>query len=364
MAARRPGRRATTGDPSAEVRRLEEALERLTRRVARTAEISEAFNTLDLDRIARAATGGMSELLGAKTSSLYLHDYATHELSLTSSTHGYPLTERVSLKHAKHTVMGTAAAGLAAVHVSEFAAWEKAHKAKLERPFEKRYATEHCLSLPLHSASLLVGVLNFSDKPGGFDPAEDLPAADQLARVLAMAVRNCRLFREVQNQAHTDALTGLRNYRAFHETLRTEVHRSSRYGRALGLIMLDVDSFKELNDRFGHPAGDAALARLGALIRAALRREDFAARYGGDEIAILLPETPPEGCLSVVRRLMRSVKDASCVHEGKRIPLSISVGVAYLKAESTPAQFLEAADQALYRAKQEGKGRFAEAPRN
>jgi diguanylate cyclase (GGDEF)-like protein len=363
MAARRPGRGAPAGDPAAELRRLEEALERLARRVARSAELSAEFNTLDLDRIARAATRGMRELLGAKSSSLYLHDYATHELQLKESSPGYPLAERVPLKHAKHTVMGTAAAGLVPVRVAGFEAWEREHKARIERPFEKRYATEHCLSLPLHSASYLVGVLNFSDKPGGFDPAEDVPAAEQLARVLAMAVRNCRLFREVQNQAHTDALTGLRNYRAFHEILRTEIHRSSRYGRPLGMIMLDIDSFKALNDRFGHPAGDAALARLGALIRAALRREDFAARYGGDEIAILLPETPPDGCLSVVRRLMRSVKDAKCLHEGKRLPLSISVGLAYFKAELSPAQFLEAADQALYRAKQEGKGRFSESAR-
>jgi diguanylate cyclase (GGDEF)-like protein len=209
----------------------------------------------------------------------------------------------------------------------------------------------------------VVGVLNFSDlEPRAeAEAAHDVAAAEQLSRILAMAIRNGRLFREVQNQAHTDALTGLRNYRAFHETLRTEMHRSSRYGRALGLIMLDVDSFKELNDRFGHPAGDAALSRLGALIRDALRREDFAARYGGDEIAILLPETPAEGCLSVVRRLMSSVQDAKCTHEGKKIPLSISVGVAYFKPEMTAAQFIEAADKALYRAKQAGKARFAEA---
>ncbi len=332
--------------------------------MARIGQISQEFNTLDLDRIAQAATRRMSELLGAKASSLYLHDYATHELVLKANTHGYPLTEKISVRHARHTVMGAAVAGLAPIRVSGFAAWERSRKAKLERPFASRYATETCLSLPLHAANFVVGVLNFSDKADGgtFDAERDLPAAEQLSRILAMAVRNCRLFREVQNQAHTDALTGLRNYRAFHETLRTEMHRSSRYGRALGLIMLDVDSFKELNDRFGHPAGDAALARLGGLIRDALRREDFAARYGGDEIAILLPETPPEGCLSVVRRLMSSVQDARCTHDGRRIPLSISVGLAYFKPEMTAAQFVESADKALYQAKQAGKNRFAEGP--
>jgi diguanylate cyclase (GGDEF)-like protein len=359
MAARRPGNRAAARDSAEEIVQLRESLGRLRVRLARIGEITQEFNTLDLDRIAQAATRRMSEFLGARSSSLYLYDYAGDELALKAATHGYPLAEKIALKHAKHTVMGLAVASLAPVRVDGFAAWEKAHRLRIERPFASKYAGETCLSLPLHTASFVVGVLNFADKEGGFDPEEDVPAAEQLGRILAMAVRNCRLFREVQNQAHTDALTGLRNYRAFHETLRTEMHRSSRYGRPLGLVMLDVDSFKELNDRFGHPAGDAALARLGSLIRDALRREDFAARYGGDEIAILLPETPPDGCLSVVRRLMGSVQGARCLHEGRRLPLSISVGVAFFKPEMTAAQFVEAADQALYRAKQAGKNRFA-----
>jgi diguanylate cyclase (GGDEF)-like protein len=181
---------------------------------------------------------------------------------------------------------------------------------------------------------------------------------EHLGRVLAMAIRNCKLFREVQNQAHTDVLTGLRNYRAFHETLRTEMHRSQRYGRPLGLIMLDVDSFKELNDKFGHQAGDAALTELGKVIRAATRREDFAARYGGDEIAILLPETAPPGCLSVVRRLVSSVREHKFVFDGKRLPFSISVGVAFFKPDMSITQMVGAADGALYKAKQGGRDRF------
>jgi diguanylate cyclase (GGDEF)-like protein len=181
---------------------------------------------------------------------------------------------------------------------------------------------------------------------------------EHLARVLAMAIRNGKLFREVQNQAHSDALTGLRNYRAFHETLRTELHRSQRYGRPLGLVMLDIDSFKALNDRYGHQAGDAALTELGKVIRAATRREDFSARYGGDEIAIILPETPPGGCLSVVRRMLDSVRKHAFQFDGKRLPFSISVGVAFFKPDMSITQIVGAADQALYKAKQAGKDRY------
>jgi diguanylate cyclase (GGDEF)-like protein len=246
------------------------------------------------------------------------------------------------------------------VAIHDFQAWEKEHKYKLERSFSSQYETDTCLSVPLLTANFVVGVLNLADKAGGaaFDVASEIPAVEHIARVLAMAIRNCKLFREVQNQAHTDALTGLRNYRAFHETLRTEMHRSQRYGRPLGLVMLDIDSFKALNDRYGHQAGDTALTELGKVIRAATRREDFAARYGGDEIAILLPETPAEGCLSVVRRLVTAVREHKIMFDGKRLPFSVSVGVAFFKPDMSITQMVGAADSALYKAKQGGKDRF------
>ena len=173
-----------------------------------------------------------------------------------------------------------------------------------------------------------------------------------------MAIRNCRLFREVQSQAHTDALTKLGNYRAFHETLRSEMHRATRYGRPLGLIMLDVDSFKELNDQFGHQAGDFALSELGHAVRTSIRREDLGARYGGDEIAIVLPETKANGCLMVVQRLMAAVRSHDFTFEGKKIPVSISVGVATFKPEMSINEFVGAADAALYKAKQGGRNRY------
>jgi diguanylate cyclase (GGDEF)-like protein len=323
-------------------------------------DIAEQFNTLDLDRIAQVAVMRIAGLVGARLSSLFLYDYDTQQLQLAAHTHPRTLPERIALRSHRHSVMDRVLTQRKTVAVRGFAGWEKANKYRLERSFGGQYETETCLSVPLLTANFVVGVLNLADKEGGapFDAATEIPAVEHLARVLAMAIRNCKLFREVQNQAHTDALTGLRNYRAFHETLRTEMHRSQRYGRPLGLVMLDIDSFKELNDRHGHPAGDAALAELGKVIRAATRREDFAARTGGDEIAILLPETSPAGCLSVVSRLVSSVREHKFVYEGKRMPFSISVGLAFFKPDMTITQMVGAADQALYRAKQGGRDRF------
>ena len=361
-------KKAPAPDLALRVRELEEENRRLrTRleglpaaRVLSLAEIAEDFNSLDLGRLSAVATKRIAGLVGARLASLFLYDYDTRELVLASHTHPRPLAERISLSAHRHSVMDRALSTRAIVNVNGFHAWEKAHQARLERSFADHYQTETCLSAPLFTANFVVGVLNLADKEGGgpFDPQTDAPAVEHLARVLAMAIRNCKLFREVQNQAHTDALTGLRNYRAFQETLRTEMHRSQRYGRPLGLVMLDIDSFKELNDRYGHPAGDAALSELGRVIRGATRREDFSARYGGDEIAILLPETGPAGCLSAVRRLLAAVREHPFLFEGKRLPLSVSVGVAYFKPDMSIPQIVGAADQALYRAKQGGKNRF------
>ena len=347
-----------------ENRQLRDRLEsHVSGRVLPLGEIAEEINTLDLDRIVGLATKRISALVRARLCSLFLYDYETQELVLASHTHPRPLPERIALKAHRHSVMDRALADRKTVAVNGFHDWEKAHKARLERSFSAEYETETCLSVPLLTANYIVGVMNLADKEGGapFGAGTDVPAVEHLARVLAMAIRNCKLFREIQNQAHSDALTGLRNYRAFHEALRTEMHRSQRYGRPLGLVMLDVDSFKELNDRFGHQAGDAALTELGKVIRTVTRREDFAARYGGDEIAIILPETSSSGCLTVVRRLVTAVREQKIMFQGKRVPFSISVGVAFFKPDMSITQMVGAADQALYRAKQEGKDRFVAA---
>jgi diguanylate cyclase (GGDEF)-like protein len=363
MARRPPPKKkpATARGLDARLRALEEENRRLRASpAAAIGRITGEFNTLDLDLMVETAVRRISELVHARLGSIYLYDYEAQELVLASRVHPRAISERISLETHRDSVMDRVLRSRAPIAVHGFAGWTAANPPALERPFASSYATETCLSVPLLTANYAVGVLNLADREDGgpFDPDTELPAVEQLCRVLAMAIRNCKLFKEVQNQARTDALTGLRNYRAFHETLRTEIHRSQRYHRPLGLISLDIDSFKEINDRFGHPAGDAALAELGKVIRAATRREDFSARTGGDEIAILLPETGEEGSLSVVRRLIQAVRAHAFEFQGRRLPLSISVGVAFFRPDMTVAQMVGAADQALYKAKLGGKDRF------
>ena len=318
------------------------------------------LNTLDLDRIAEVATRKIPPLIGAKYCSLFLYDYDTDELVLKAHNHPGDLTHRLSIRRHRNTVMGIALKEKRTIHVSDFAEFEKSAGVRLERTFADKYASQACVSVPLLAGQFTVGVLNLADHEGGgpFDAVNDLPVVEQMAQMLAMAIRNCNLVGELKNQARTDGLTRLANYRAFHETLKSEMHRAIRYGRPLGLVMLDVDAFKEINDRYGHQAGDYALAELGKIIRNIVRREDLPARYGGDEVAIVLPETSPRGCQVVVRRLLSTVRSHDFTFEGQRIPVAISMGVAFFRPEMSITQFVGAADEALYKAKQAGKNRF------
>lgn len=326
--------------------------------------ISQELNTLDMDRIAEIAVRQVPELLGAKYCSLFLYDYQNDELILRTHNHPTEINHQVSIRFHKNTVMGLVLERKKTVHVRDFEEFEREHSLVLERTFADKYATRTCISVPLKSGNYIVGILNLADKVDGssFDDLNDLPVVDQIAQVMAMAIRNCKLFKEVQNQARTDGMTRLANYRAFHESMRAEIHRALRYARPLGLIMMDVDRFKEINDKSGHQAGDYVLMELCGVIRNALRREDLPARYGGDEIAIILPETSANGMLVVAQRLLTLVRGHTFAFEGKTLPVTVSLGVANYQPQQSISDFVAAADEALYRAKQGGRNRFEVAP--
>jgi len=172
------------------------------------------------------------------------------------------------------------------------------------------------------------------------------------------AIENARRFREARQLADLDALTGLHNRRFFHETLARECARAHRYERKLSLIIFDVDDFKEVNDRIGHLAGDAVLAEAAERVRDVVRTADIACRVGGDEFAVILPESSIEDADQLYRRLLMAVSTRPIGQAGK---LYLSAGVAELRAEDDPVSFFQRGDEALYRAKEAGKGRVVSA---
>ena len=177
---------------------------------------------------------------------------------------------------------------------------------------------------------------------------------EQLAERAGPAIENARRFREARQLADLDALTALHNRRYFHDTLAREVSRAHRYGRQLSLIVFDLDDFKAINDRIGHLAGDAVLADVADVVRSVVRTADIACRVGGDEFAVILPESGMPEAEQLYTRLQQALEQRP-IGEARRIRLS--AGVAELAQGDDSRAFFERADDALYGAKEAGKGR-------
>jgi two-component system cell cycle response regulator len=172
----------------------------------------------------------------------------------------------------------------------------------------------------------------------------------------SIALENVRLHRLVARQASTDGLTELANRREFEESLANEISRAERFGVNLALILADLDNFKQVNDRFGHQAGDEVLKAFADILRDTVRDIDVAARYGGEEFAILLPQTDIAGAEKLAERLREAVETHPLAEAQNRpVVVTASFGVAAFPEAGTPASLFGAADEALYRAKRAGK---------
>jgi diguanylate cyclase (GGDEF)-like protein len=208
-----------------------------------------------------------------------------------------------------------------------------------------------------------VGVVSTARRSGGFSREEE-ELLEYLAAQAGVSIENADLHETVQRQAVTDELTGLSNVRQLHTTLDREVERSRRFSSPLGLVMLDIDDFKQVNDEFGHQQGDEVLSAVAKVLRQHSRDIDEPARYGGEELAVVLPETESEGAAQLAERMREAI-------EGLRIPrvdgtgdltVTASFGVASVPvAAQDKGSLIAAADAALYRAKRAGKNRVERA---
>ena len=189
--------------------------------------------------------------------------------------------------------------------------------------------------------------------------SETIKLAEWLASQAAIALENARLHEIVQRQAITDELTGLVNRRRFLAALDAEIVRASRLGGTLSVVLADLDDFKRINDRFGHPAGDIVLLKFADLIRAHVREVDVPGRLGGEEFSILLPETDAQGALAGAERLRQALAEQPFELEGRTVEVTASFGVAELTPGHSADELLRLADAALYRAKEQGKNQVA-----
>jgi diguanylate cyclase (GGDEF)-like protein len=214
------------------------------------------------------------------------------------------------------------------------------------------------IAVPLKSSGRVIGVLDLFDRLDAerFDE-RDLATIRTFASQATVAIDNVLLHDEAQRLSITDGLTGLWNYRYFTMTIGKEIERSARFGRPLALLMLDIDLFKAVNDNYGHQRGDSVLVELAGRIRGQVRDVDTVARYGGEEVVVILPETDEAGAAQAAERICDAVRRRPFGEPGQpEVYVTVSIGAAVFPAHGgSSTTLLRRADEALYEAKDAGR---------
>ncbi len=335
--------------PQIEILRLRDEVSRRDWVSQGVRRFSDSLKRIDTDDFWMHLTQVSAELLQAERASLLVRSGKSDSLyakaSIGTST-DLKKTTNIGSRIARHTLdQGDP------VIVSDMAA------AGLQiAPSDWRYKTQSFISFPILIGDRRIAVMNFTDRAGGEAFSErDIELLQTIAPQIAVAIDRTELkdrAGEFEQLSVTDALTGLLNRRYLDERLDEELTRARRHHTEMSLMMIDVDNFKSYNDSFGHTAGDVALTMVAAAMKDTLRADDVAARFGGEEFAILLPRTNIEEAASIAERIRLRV-------EHTRFPnrqITISIGIAGQSAEfETPKDWITAADMALYEAKHLGR---------
>jgi len=321
--------------------------------------LTRQINCLDLDRIAEVCTKNILDLVGVRFSSLYILDETNNILHLHKHNHPFLINKIVSLNQNLPSPMVMAVRSKELIVIEDIDSHKKPIIRKSQRAFAGNYETNNCAIVPLICQDRVVGVLNLADKVSGdrFN-CEDIALIGLFSQLVGASIGNIKLFEKIQRQATTDGLTGLVNHKTFYEILEKELLRSRRYGGQISLIMIDVDNLKKTNDTHGHRAGDKVIKEISRRIKESIRQIDTAARYGGDEFAVILPNTSLSDATIVAERMVKAVAQSPTTWRKEQIQLSISVGLGQYDADTNPEDITSRSDQALYTAKQAGKNTF------
>ncbi|MBA3347359.1 MAG: sensor domain-containing diguanylate cyclase [Actinobacteria bacterium] len=321
------------------VRDLSEALERAQEENRRTRVLGELGGSIDLDEVLNRTLEATGALPGVDAALVTIGAGATPPLVAAVG---------LTLDEGAPPSIGAPPDGSTPRAISVSYAYDEAQEAALGQVIRGG------LIVPLASEGEHLGYIAAYSHTG-LDELQPVEAneLEELALRAGPAIENARQFREARQLADLDALTGLHNQRYFHETLVREVARAHRYTRNLTLIVLDLDDFKAINDRIGHLAGDSVLAEAAERVRDVVRSADVACRIGGDEFAVILPESGLTDADQLYKRLQAAVSSRPVGQSGR---LHLSAGVTELRPDDDAISFFQRADEALYRAKDAGKG--------
>jgi diguanylate cyclase (GGDEF)-like protein len=318
--------------------------------------LARQINCLEICRIADVCINSIPALVGASFASLYILDETSNILHLYKHNHPFLINKIVSLNQNPTPLMVMAVKSKELILVPDIDSHKKPVIKKSQRVFAENYRTKNCAVVPLICQDRVVGVLNLADKMDSDQfNSSDIALIELFSQLIGASIGNIKLFEKIQRQATTDGLTGLVNHKTFYEILEKELWRSRRYGGQISLIMIDVDNLKNINDAYGHRAGDKAIREVSRRIKECIRQIDTAARYGGDEFAVILLNSSLEDATIVAQRMVDAVANSHATWQKEQIPLSISVGLGQYDTDATPEDITSRSDQALYIAKQAGK---------
>ena len=311
-------------------------------------------STQDLDKLLGLIMKSIKGVMDAEASSLMLLDPKTNELYFSTVEGGSDRVKEIRIK---------ADQGIAG-HVCQTAKPLIVNDVSQSKYFLKtvdhktHFKTKSIICVPLINRNKTIGVIQALNKKDGQDfSEEDLKLFTAFAHQVSVAIDNARLY----NMAFYDALTKVFMRRYFEAWLKQEFARVKRYRTDLSVIMFDIDHFKKINDTYGHQAGDYVLRELSETVKSSIREADIFARYGGEEFVVCLPETTLEKAKVSAERIRQAVEKKSFVFEGKKIPVTVSLGLASFRQtpEETEEQFMKDADQALYASKEGGRNRVS-----
>ncbi|MCP4612218.1 MAG: sensor domain-containing diguanylate cyclase [Planctomycetes bacterium] len=318
--------------------------------------LARKINCLDIGRVADVCITSIPKLVQVRFASLYILDESNNILHLHKHNHPFLINKIVSLNKTPTPLMVMAVRSKELILVPDIDTHKKPVIKKSQRAFADNYQTNNCAVVPLICQDRVVGVLNLADKMdgNGFE-SEDIALIELFSQLIGASIGNIKLFERTQRQAISDGLTSLVNHKTFYEVLEKELWRSRRYGGQISLIMVDVDNLKKINDAYGHRAGDKVIKEISKRIKKCIRQIDTAARYGGDEFAVILINTSIIDASIVAKRMLDAVSKTPTSWNNEEIELSISVGLCQYDAQGTPEDITSRSDQALYLAKQAGK---------
>jgi diguanylate cyclase (GGDEF)-like protein len=219
---------------------------------------------------------------------------------------------------------------------------------------------ERAVGMPIREGAELLGYL-YSRVPEGASPQAWLAKTQTFSSELIVAFKRVKLFQEVERLSEIDGLTGVRRRGAFDKRLAEEVVRARTFKTTFGLMLLDIDHFKNLNDQYGHPFGDQVLKRVGAVLNASVYETDYVARYGGEEFTILMPRAESEGARRRAEAIRAAIEAESFTIGFETVKVTVSIGLAHFPRDAaSPEDVVARADAAMYAAKSGGRNRVVD----